>query len=321
MRILITGGAGFFGRHLVPRLLSSTWENEIIVIDNLSNGGTNHLEGIFKGSLHKRISFYKEDITDKDIVSNIFKREGIIDTCIHLAAKISVFDSVRNPADTIYTNVIGTLNLLEACSCNKVKNFVFASSAAVYGESKKIPLSEDDSLEPLSPYGASKIGAEALVSSFRNSGKIQNATSIRIFNVYGKDQSPQYAGVITSFADRLSKKLPPLIYGDGEQIRDFISVSDVVDIIILILGDKKILSPNVLNVGTGKPTKIKDLAKMMIELAELDLEPIFVEPKRGDIKNSYANIKKLKTELGFTAFTEIECGLKEILRWSQILKV
>lgn len=321
MRVLITGGAGFIGHHLVKKLLLSTAENEIVIIDNLSNRKNNNLlETIIKNSRHTNITFYREDILNKDIVSDIFKHERTIDVCVHLAAKVSVLDSVRNPADTVYTNVIGTLNLLEACSCNNVNNFVFASSAAVYGEHKRVPLHEDDPLAPLSPYGASKAGAEAVASSFAKSGKLQNVTSIRIFNVYGQNQSSEYAGVITSFADRLSKKLPPIIYGDGEQTRDFISVNDVINIILSLLEDKSVLlSSGVLNVGTGKPTKIKDLAKIMIKIAGLDLDPIFAEPKRGDIMNSYADIKKLRTELGFTTFTEIESGLKQILKHDQIL--
>lgn len=323
MRVLITGGAGFIGHHLVKKLLSSTAENEIVVIDNLSNRKNNNLlERIIKNLQHTNITFYREDILNKDIVSDIFKHEGIIDTCVHLAAKVSVLDSVRSPADTVYTNVIGMLNLLEACSCNNVNNFVFTSSAAVYGEPKRVPLHEDDPLAPLSPYGASKAGAEALASSFAKSGKLRNVTSIRIFNVYGQNQSSEYAGVITSFADRLSKKLPPIIYGDGEQTRDFISVNDVINIILSLLKDKRVLlSSGVLNVGTGKPTKIKDLAKIMIKIVGLDLDPIFAEPKRGDIMNSYADIKKLRTELGFATFTEIESGLKQILKHDQMLNI
>jgi UDP-glucose 4-epimerase len=212
--------------------------------------------------------------------------------------------------------------MLEACSCNNVNNFVFASSAAVYGEPKRLPLYENDPLAPLSPYGATKAGGEALASSFAKSGKLQNVTSIRIFNVYGQNQSSQYAGVITRFADRLSRMLPPIIYGDGEQTRDFISVNDVINIIHLLLEGKRVLSSSdVLNVGTGKPTKIKDLAKIMIKIADLDLEPVFAEPKRGDIKDSYADIKKLKANLGFTTFTEIQSGLKQILKHDQILNI
>jgi UDP-glucose 4-epimerase len=313
VHILVTGGSGFIGHHLVNKLLSNG-ENKVVVIDNLSTRNNNLLEITIKSSLRKSLSFYNEDILNKDVIYDIFKHEATIDTCVHLAAKISVLDSVRNPADTVHTNVIGTLNLLEVCSFNNVKNFVFASSAAVYGEPKKMPLHENDSLEPLSPYGASKASAEALASSFARCGKLENVMSIRIFNVYGHNQSSQYAGVITSFAERLSKMLPPIIYGGGEQTRDFISVNDLINIILLLIEGKRRLSHCILNAGTGKPTKIRDLAKIMIKIAGLDLEPIFAEPKRGDIKESYADIEKLKTDLGFTNFTEIEHGLKQILK-------
>jgi UDP-glucose 4-epimerase len=166
-----------------------------------------------------------------------------------------------------------------------VKNLVFASSSAVYGDPKISPISEKEQLDPLSPYGASKI-AEALVSSFRNTGKIQNAVSIRIFNVFGKGQSFGYAGVITKFGERLSASLPPVIYGNGDQTRDFIFVDDVISAIVLSAGvaDKKqeeksssypSSCEHILNVGTGKALKIRDLAQMMIKIFDLDLEPVF----------------------------------------------
>ena len=147
--------------------------------------------------------------------------------------KISVPESITNPGDTIDVNIKGTFNVLEACSKTNVKNLVFASSSAVYGESKKSPIPEKEQLDPLSPYGASKIAGEALVSSFKNTEKIQNAVSIRIFNVFGEGQSFGYAGVITKFAERLSASLPPVIYGNGDQTRDFIFVDDVVSVIVL----------------------------------------------------------------------------------------
>ena len=147
--------------------------------------------------------------------------------------KISVTESVTNPSDTLDVNILGTLNVLEACSKSGVRKLVFASSAAAYGEPRTFPISEDHVLNPLSPYGASKAAAEVLISSYRNLNKIPNAISLRFFNVYGIGQSIEYAGVITKFHERLSKGEAPIIFGDGEQTRDFVSVNDVVDAILL----------------------------------------------------------------------------------------
>ena len=258
------------------------------------------------------VSFYAEDIRNKDALIDIFKDEEI-DTCVHLASKISVQESITNPGDTIDVNIKGTFNVLEACSNTNVKNLVFASSSTVYGEPKTLPISEKEQLDPLSPYGASKIAGEALVASLKNTGKIQNAVSIRIFNVFGEGQSFGYAGVITKFAERLSASLPPVIYGDGNQTRDFVFVDDVVSAIILSAGaadkiqeERSSSSPSsyahILNVGTGRALKIRDLAQMMIKIFDLDLEPVFAESRRGDIVNSLADISRLKIVLGFVAF-------------------
>jgi UDP-glucose 4-epimerase len=313
---------------------------KITIIDNLSNANHNFLHTIKSAiqassvstsrfvSLNDNgindVSFYAEDLRNKDALIDIFKSQEI-DTCVHLAAKISVPESIANAGDTIDVNIKGTFNVLEACSKVDVKNLVFASSSAVYGESKTLPISEKEQLNPLSPYGASKIAGEALVSSFRNTGKIQNAVSIRIFNVFGEGQSFGYAGVITKFAERLSARLPPVIYGNGNQIRDFIFVNDVVNAIVLLAADadekqeeKSSTYPSsyahILNLGTGKALKIKDLAQMMIKIFNLDLEPVFAEARRGDIINSLADISKLETVLGFVPSLEIVPSLKQMFK-------
>mgnify|MGYP003575030723 CR=1 FL=1 len=265
------------------------------------------------------LTFYAADIRDRDDILNIFRDERA-DICIHLAAKISVAESIKNPQETMDINVNGTLNVLEACHKSGINSFVFASSAAVYGDVKELPISEDQTLSPLSPYGTSMMLAEQHILSYKKLGKIKNAISLRIFNVYGSGQTSE-ADVITKFAKRLAIGQPPIINGDGTQTRDFISVEDVVDVIIsstTLMQDieKRLMSLSpVFNVGTGVPTSINEIAQKMIEIFGLDLQPIYKEKKGADkeILISYADITRAKKTLNFVAKKSIEMGLRELI--------
>lgn len=294
--MLVTGGAGFIGRHLVKSL--SDKGNSVIVVDTAE---TNAVTGA------KQV--YRKDIRNTEAMQAIIRQESI-DTCIHLAAKVSVADSVVNPDDTLDTNVKGTMSVLEACSRNGVQNFVFASSAAVYGEPMQLPLREDHVLRPLSPYGKSKVAGEELVGTYNAYGKIKNAISLRFFNVYGENQNPAYAGVITKFAERLSKGLPPIIYGDGNQTRDFVSIPDVVRAIELAADSG--LS-GIFNVAAGKGISVNELAKKMTIFFGLDLKPVYLEAIEGDIVHSYADVTKLRDVLYFSAKHDLDSELKSML--------
>jgi UDP-glucose 4-epimerase len=315
-RIIVTGGSGFIGKHLVKKLLACNLSS-ILVIGNRA-------DKYFEDEKLLRdtpLSILSADIRDRETISQIFNEESA-DTCFHLAAKISVADSIKNPDETMDINAKGTLNVLEASYDSQVKNFVFASSAAVYGDVKELPISENEELEPLSPYGKSKMLAEQYVSSYQEQKKIKNTISLRIFNVYGSGQSNE-ADVITRFAKRLSKGLPPEIHGDGKNTRDFISVDDVAEAMLLSVRameepkssyDDNFLPP-VFNVGTGTPTSIKDLAKKMIAISRLKLDPIYKRGNHDDgvILHSYADMTKAKSILKFVARKDLKDGLREII--------
>jgi UDP-glucose 4-epimerase len=314
-KVVITGGNGFIGKHLVNRILMYD-QCSVVLIANKSNSVDRELKETMP------LTFYTADIRDRKAVSDIFQDEKA-DTCIHLAAKISVADSIKNPDETMDINVKGTLNVLEACYNSKVNNFIFTSSAAVYGDVEKLPISENHSLSPLSPYGTSKMLAEQHVFCYNKLKKIQNTISLRIFNVYGVGQTSE-SDVITKFATRLSKGLPPIIYGDGNHTRDFISVNDVADAILFSVRameepknnyNDNLSLPPVFNIGTGTATSIKELAQKMISISGLELDPIYDEENVGSgvILHSYADMTKAKNALHFVAKKDFERGLREII--------
>lgn len=288
--VLVTGGAGFIGYHVVKRLLRLGCR--VTIVDNLSNQNENYLHNPFG----KDVKLYQTDIRDTEGLVDIVRQEKI-DSCVHLAAKISVAESMKNPFETLDVNVRGTLSVLTACAESNVEDFAFASSAAVYGEPQRIPIPENHILSPSSPYGASKGAGEALVTSFKNSGRISNAAILRFFNVFGPGQSPEYAGVITRFSDRLSKGLPPVIFGDGRQTRDFVHVDDVARAIVLSVEARV---SGTFNVGTGMPVSLNDLAQFLARMHNCSIEPVYSDPRSGDIRHSCADITAIKGAIPFS---------------------
>jgi UDP-glucose 4-epimerase len=297
--ILVTGGAGFIGSHLVKELVKSGFS--VRVLDNLSNGSLENIREVL-GS----IEFIKGDIRDKNVVEDALKG---VDAVIHLAALIDVAESVEKPELYLDVNVNGTFNLARAS--RKVSAFIFASTCAVYGEPVKIPIGEDHPLSPKSPYAATKIAGEAFVQAYGNLYGYRPVI-LRLFNVYGPRQSKAYAGVITEFVKRATRGKPPIIFGDGEQTRDFVHVKDVAKAIIKALDSDN--ASGIYNVGSGVAITINDLAHLILKLAgKENVEPIHGPTRPGDIKHSQANINRAKKELGYNPSVSLEEGIREIL--------
>ncbi len=259
------------------------------------------------------ISLFEGDIMNKENITEII-RNYRVDSCVHLAAKISVPESLIDPHTTMNVNVTGTLNVLEACVRNSVKRFVFASSAAVYGHVDTLPVSENVELKPISPYGASKVAAEETVRAYANLHLFDSIVSLRFFNVFGPGQSNEYAGVISKFRQRILESLSPIIFGDGSQQRDFVSVDDVVKSITCALNPPQGVTKGTFNIATGVPTTILELAKIMTRImGKPTLNPIYNDAVNGDIRLSYGDTTNTSDVLKFIAKRNLENGLQELL--------
>jgi len=312
--ILVTGAAGFIGSNLINALANNK-KYRLILTD--INGSRDNIAKVSESN-SQRLNIQYLDITDRESIFRLFKNNKV-DTCVHLAALINVEDSTKDPDKTMDVNLNGTVNLLDACSFNNIDNFVFASSAAIYGHPTKLPITEEHELKPISPYGVSKLLAEKHVSSYMNSGKIQRAISLRIFNAYGDSQVGNES-VIAKFAKRLSMGLAPIIHGTGSQKRDFISINDIVNAMLLsikVMEDEDArldsVSPLVFNIGSGMPTAIKDLCEKMISLSGLDLEPAYKDGNSEDINESCADITRAKKFLNFFPNTNLSEDLERII--------
>jgi UDP-glucose 4-epimerase len=304
LKVLVTGGAGFIGSHLVDRLVS---EGCIVrVLDDLSSGKLANIAGHLSAG---RLEFVQGDIRDTALVGKCLSD---VDAVVHLAALIDVAGSVVDPDLTYDVNVTGTFRLLKEAKRCKVRKFVLASSTAVYGDVKVLPVKEDAVLSPISPYAASKAAGEAFCTAFTNCYGL-NTVRLRFFNVYGpRSEKTFYSGVITKFLNQALKGEDLVIYGDGEQTRDFIYVSDIVEALFLALKTEEM--GEVFNVCTGVPTTVNELARTLRTVTKRDLHVRHSERRTGDILFSYGDPHKAKRKLGFTAKTSLKKGLGFLLK-------
>ena len=299
MEILITGGAGFIGRHLVKLLLEKG--EQVTIFDSFSNSTKKQISSIIK----KGVKVIEGDIRNLSSINEATKNKDIV---VHLAAKISVVDSINNPAETFEVNVDGTKNILSACKKNNIKKLIVASSAAVYGESSpNTKLTENSVTNPISPYGESKIKMEEEIKEFTKENNI-DVIILRIFNIYGIGQTPEYAGVITKFLEKISENNPLEIFGDGLQTRDFVSVNDVVNSMYNAIQYGK---NETFNIATGKAITIKELAEKMIAMSGKKIDIKYLERKKGEIRHSYADISKAKEMIGYSPKFDLD-KIKEL---------
>jgi nucleoside-diphosphate-sugar epimerase len=301
---LVTGGAGFIGSHLVTQL--GHRGHLVRVVDNLITGKRRNLDHV------PGVEFVEGDLADITVATRAV--EGM-DYVLHQAAIPSVPRSVKDPITSNRANIDASVNVLVAARDAGVKRLVYAGSSAAYGDTPTLPKREDMPTSPLSPYALQKLVSEQYGQLFTRLYGFETVT-IRYFNVFGPRQDPgsPYSGVISLFASALLEGRQPVIYGDGEQTRDFTYVANVVDGVLRAVETPK-ASGHVINVATGGRISLNALLRAMNKIVGTSLQPIYQEPRAGDVRDSQADITKAKTLLGYTPIVSLEEGLEKTLEW------
>lgn len=307
MKILITGGAGFIGSHLCDKFTKNG--DTVLCMDNFMNGNLMNIRHLLN---YRNFKLINGDIRDFDLLEKIMRD---VDAVFHLAAQIHVDRSIIEPKLTYEINVLGTQNILEVARTYDVNKVVHASTSEVYGSTLYAPMDEKHPLNAPHPYGASKIAADRLCYSYiRTYG--MNICIMRPFNIYGPRQKDfGYGGAISLFTKRILNNAPPIIYGDGEQTRDYTYVDDIVEAYNLILNyEKPIKEP--INFGTGNEIKIIDLANLIIKLCNIDrnMKPVHVEQRPGEVQRLIADISEAK-KIGWKPNYTIDAGLEKFIDW------
>jgi UDP-glucose 4-epimerase len=300
-KVIVTGGLGFIGSNLVEKLIK---HNEVTIIDDQSTGKIENIQEIDQDNL----TLIKGSITDLNL-TQIFKDHDYV---LHQAALPSVPRSISDPKSSNEANITGTLNVLIAAKDSGIKKVVCASSSSVYGDTPTLPKSENMPVNPLSPYAITKMTAEFYCNVFQEIYGLQTV-SLRYFNVFGPKQDPnsQYAAVIPNFISAIKNNKPPVIYGDGEQSRDFSYVKHVVDANMLACESDK---TGVYNIACGRRITVNQLVEMINEIMGKNIEPVYSESRPGDIKHSLADISKAKA-FGYEPKSDFMKELKETIKW------
>ena len=298
MKILVTGGAGFIGSHIAEYLVQRG--DDVTILDNLNTGKIENLSKV-----NNDINFVNGDIREYKLLERLVSDS---DGVFHEAALASVQQSLKMQDEYFDVNVSGTENILKLAKEYGFK-VVYASSSSVYGNPKQIPIKESDDRSTVNPYAQTKLETELLAEKYSEMGV--KVIGLRYFNVFGKRQSKEYAGVIKLFLDRIQQSKPPKINGDGLQIRDFVYIDDVVKANILAMDSD--INYKFLNVGSGLPISILDLANLVIDASGLSLKPIYCPALSGDIKTTQADLASIKKLLGWQPKTKLRDWLIEVI--------
>ncbi|MGH9689497.1 MAG: SDR family oxidoreductase [Candidatus Acidiferrales bacterium] len=305
MRYLVTGGAGFIGSNIVDELVRRG--HSVIVLDDLSTGKESNLSRV-----RDKVDFRAGSITDFPTLQSACNQADYV---IHLAARTSVPKSVKDPLESNRVNIDGTLNVLVAARDAKVRRFVFAASSSAYGETPTLPKVETMQPEPISPYGVTKYVGELYAQVFGRVYALENA-SLRYFNVFGPRQDPtsQYSGVLSRFMLAILQGEPPIVYGDGEQSRDFTYIDNVVDATLRAC-EASDASGKVFNGGTGARITLNQVLKLLEKITGKKIQAKYDPPRAGDIRDSQADISLARRTLGYEPSVHFEEGLKHTWDW------
>ena len=302
MKVLVTGGAGFIGSHIVDRLVELN--HDVIVLDNLSTG--------LKKNINPEAEFYEVDICDIKKIRDIFLKEKP-DIVSHHAAQMNVRVSVKKPINDAYSNIIGSINIIKNCIKNNIKKVIYASSGgAIYGEVNRdnLPIKETEQINPISPYGVSKYAIEKYLFSYNYNYNL-NYTILRYGNVYGERQNPKgEAGVIALFLQKMLNNFRPIIFGDGLQTRDYIYVKDIVDVNIDSLEKG---NNDIYNVGLSKEIPIKQLFDTLKKNLNFNQEPIYEKEQLGEIKFNCLDSSKIQDDFNWKPKFDFENGIKKTI--------
>lgn len=300
MKVLITGGAGFIGSNLARRLLERG--DDVVVVDSFTSG--------FRSNVPPQAQVVESDVRDAHALIRAAAGAEVI---YHLAASVGNKRGIDNPSTDAGINVLGTVNVLEAARFAGCRKVVYSSSAAIFGEPRRLPVAADHPPQPLTPYGVSKLAGENYVLSYAKLYDLE-AISLRYFNVYGVSQRfDAYGNVVPIFAERIMDRKPLVIYGDGDQTRDFVNVADVVQANVLAGVNRGI--SGAFNVGSGTATTINELARTMADVAEWDAPIVHERPRLGDVRHSLADISSAGGALGFRPTVDLPSGVGVYLSW------